>query len=659
MKKTRYNSRTVIQVFYTKTPGWLSVPRPGKIFGPGDFGVALIAALLAFALYVRTLGPTITGEDSGEFVVAAYALGIPHPPGYPIYCMIGHLFSRLPFGEAAWRVNLMSAVFAGGAVFLTALIVTQLTRNRFAALAAGLALACSREFWAQAVIAEVYAMNAFWFALCLVLLLCWTDTRKNSTLLVLALWFGVGITVHNTFLLLIPPFVVYVLFQDARNDRMHLRRLKFYILLAFVAALGMLVYMYLPIRSRMNPPLDWGNPENLTNFYHVIRRRQYDFMFHQYPRSASRFVGQLVVYGRFWLGEFMPWGAVFGAGGLALLAGRRLAYTLLLVFSALLIVAGFSFWQNFEQTREWLWVMRVFGIPAYMVTAIGIGVGIEALWRRSRRGAVAAAVMALLFVAPSLCIHWSRNDKSDYYWTRDYGWNILNTLAPDALYVSESDHGSFSVLYLQVVFGMRPDVESLRNYGYLHSPLFAEMPEEMRERIGEFPKRRHDPEILAWLLEYTERPLYIAKPMPLPGMRIVPAGLLFRVLRPGEHASETDYWAAYRWHTLSPEATRNDYTADVILFEIEIARAHALLMEAARTISDRKPDLEQAALDHIEQGLRVYGRDPVILNNVGVMCARYGLYLPAKLFFEEALKRLPHLPQAQNNLERATQRLLR
>lgn len=653
MKKTSYSQHTPLQIYLGPRPWWLS---GGPVFSRGDFAAALVAALLAFALYGRTLGPTITGEDSGEFVVAAYALGIPHPPGYPLFCLIGHLFTRLPFGEAAWRVHLMSAAFASGAVFLTALLVVYLTRNRFAALAAGLALACSREFWAQAIIAEVYAMNAFWFALCLLLLLRWTDTRRDRTLFALALLFGVGLTVHNTFLLLAPPFAAYVLYQDARAGELNALRIRTYLLLGCTAALGLLLYLYLPWRSRANPPMDWGNPENLANMLRVIRRSQYDFIFHQYPRSFSRFLGQIVVYGRFWLGEFMPWGALGGAIGLLALTRRRGAYALLLITSALLVIAGFSFWQNFEQTREWLWVMRVFALPAYLVTAIGLGVFIEWLWRRGDWGQAGGASLALLCVVPSLFVHWERNDNSDYYWTRDYGVNILSALAPGAFYVSESDHGSFSTLYLQTVFGMRPDVESLRNYGYLHSPLFDEMPDALRERIGEFPKRRYEPEILSWLLEHTERPLYLAKPMPLPGMRIEPAGLLFRVLRPGEHPSGLDYWAAYHWHTLAPEATRGDYTADAILYEIQMAKAQAALMEARRAEPTRRAELETTARHHIETGLDIYGRDPAVLNNAGVLCARFTLYPQAQNYFEEALDILPGLPQARSNLERIKQR---
>ena len=66
----------------------------------------VIALALALAVYWRTLAPTVTLEDSGSFIAAACSLGVAHPPGYPLWCLLAHGFTRLPFGEPAWRVHL-------------------------------------------------------------------------------------------------------------------------------------------------------------------------------------------------------------------------------------------------------------------------------------------------------------------------------------------------------------------------------------------------------------------------------------------------------------------------------------------------------------------------------------------------------------------------
>jgi len=634
----------------------------GRLFRAGDFLVALAAAGASMLLYLLTLGPTITGEDSGEFSVAAYLPGIPHPPGYPLYCLLGHLFSLIPHGEVAWRINLMSAVFAAGTIFLLTLTLICLTRNRTASFLAALAFACSREFWAQAVIAEVYTLNLFFMAACFLALLVWTERRDNRLLYLFALLFGLGLTVHNTFMLIALPCALYVVIADWRartpGAPFWRPRLRIWLACFLIAASALLLYAYLPIRSLTNPALDWGNPENLANFYRHVRRVQYDFMFSQYPRSLERFLGQMDTYARFWWGEFGPGLGLLGLAGLFVLLWHRFAYGVFLVFSALLVVAGFSFWQNFEQTREWLWVMRVFALPAYYVTAIGLGCLLAGLGRGRAARRNTTVMLGIVVVLAPLVLNFQRNDKSDYYWTRDYGANILVSLERDAIYVSESDHGSFSVLYLQTVFGMRPDVVNLRRYGYLESSLLQEMPQELRDKFGPFPPRRYDPEIIAWLVDHTSRPLYLSEPMHLPTekpVHIVPAGLTFRVLREGETATGEDYWSLYQWRTLDPECTRGDYTADAILYDMDIAKAYGLLMRAEQGDGD-KERLHSDALVRMESALQAYGRDAAALNNVGVLCARYGLYTHACDYFREALDRLPGLTQAKNNLDRALEK---
>jgi hypothetical protein len=578
---------------------------------------------------------------------------------------MGRLFTLLPWGEAAWRVNLMSAVFASGTVGFLSLLLIYVTRNRFAAVGAALAFACSRTFWSQAVIAEVYAMTAFCMVLCFLALLVWSDSGKKRMLYVSAFLLGMGLVVHNTFVFIVPPVVMYVIAASygmpSKQEEFKGAKASTALFFCFFMALPLLSYLYLPIRSVANPPLDWGNPETLDNFVRMVRRSQYDFMFHQYPRNFGRFIGQMLVYGRFWMGEFLPWGAVSGCMGLVLLLFRRFLFAMMLFISAVLIVGGFSFWQNFEHTREWLWVMRVFGIPAYLVTAVGIGVFLAAIWRRGMPGVSCAVLAALLCIAPSLSTHWRFNDKSSYYWTYEYGRNILHTLAPDAIYISESDHGSFSVLYLQTVEGMRPDVENLRKYGYLQSTLFDDMPLDLKQKIGEFPARRHDPEIIGWLLTHTQRPIYLAKPMKLPGtlpVRIMPAGLLFRVLRPGEQEETRSFWEEYCWTSLSAEDARGDYTAEAVCSEIEMTRARAAFLES-ESLSGIWAEAKRAkALRHLEDAVHIYGHDAVILNNAGVLCARHRCYDQARYYFQEALKLLPHLSEPGKNLNRLNRRVV-
>jgi len=96
--------------------------------------VAPVVFLVALVPYWLTLSPTISwlngGIDSGELVTAMLVLGIPHPTGYPLYMLLGKLFTFLPFGEPAWRVDLMSACFAALAVALIAVGAARQARHQ-------------------------------------------------------------------------------------------------------------------------------------------------------------------------------------------------------------------------------------------------------------------------------------------------------------------------------------------------------------------------------------------------------------------------------------------------------------------------------------------------------------------------------------------------
>ena len=107
------------------------------------FFYATVAAsfIISLSLYILTLAPTVTFEDSGELIAAAYNLGIPHQPGYPLFTLLGRVFSMLPIDTVAYRLNLMSAVLsAAGAMFLTwalILLIEDAFKKRNAAAASG------------------------------------------------------------------------------------------------------------------------------------------------------------------------------------------------------------------------------------------------------------------------------------------------------------------------------------------------------------------------------------------------------------------------------------------------------------------------------------------------------------------------------------------
>ncbi|MGD8719761.1 MAG: DUF2723 domain-containing protein, partial [Candidatus Zixiibacteriota bacterium] len=138
-----------------------------------EVAMGVLAGLAPLVVYLITLPPSITFDDSGQIITAAAKLGISHPSGYPLASLVGQAFTLVPFGSMAWRVNLASA----GAATACCVMLFFLLRGIFldmapgkrvaaaaSAAAAALAFAFSRTFWSQAIIAEAYALNALMLA---------------------------------------------------------------------------------------------------------------------------------------------------------------------------------------------------------------------------------------------------------------------------------------------------------------------------------------------------------------------------------------------------------------------------------------------------------------------------------------------------------------
>ena len=149
-----------------------------------DYVIALIIGLAGFVFYAATAAPSVATlfDDSLEFQVVLPTLGIAHPSGYPLYTLLGKLFTLLlPFRDPAGRVNLLSALCAGAALGVLYLLAQKVAGNRAAAATATALFALSPAWWSQATIAEVYALHGLFVVLFLYLLLRWEEARSQET----------------------------------------------------------------------------------------------------------------------------------------------------------------------------------------------------------------------------------------------------------------------------------------------------------------------------------------------------------------------------------------------------------------------------------------------------------------------------------------------
>jgi len=194
-----------------------------------------LAFLISFIVYLITVAPTVPFWDGGEFIATSYILGIPHPPGSPLYILLGRLFAMLPIGEVAWRVNMSSGLFSALTVMMVYLIVVKTVSMwrdepeslgemlvvHCGALTGSLMLAFSDTFWFNAVEAEVYALSMLIMSVCTWLTIHWVERHDNvgseRYLLLIGYLAFLGIAVHMFTLLIAPAVFLCAITTDRKE----------------------------------------------------------------------------------------------------------------------------------------------------------------------------------------------------------------------------------------------------------------------------------------------------------------------------------------------------------------------------------------------------------------------------------------------------------
>lgn len=481
-----------------------------------DFLIASLVFTLTMAVYLFTLAPTVAMEDSGEFIAAVYVFGIPHPPGFPLYVLLGKLFTFMPLGTVAWRVNLMSAVFGALTVTLLYLVINRLIKKRIIALSCSLLLAFSSIFWSQSIIAEVYTLNSFFVALLLLLLFEWSASRREQYLLWFSFIYGLSLTNHTMMALLAPAFGLYVLFAD----RTIFRNLKLLIKLFGFFALGLTPYLYLPLRAMQNPLLNSGNPSNLSRFLmHVTRRGYRDFGPDQALFSKVGLVLDffLVIYQQFFLPTF-----ALAAGGLVYLFKKRANFAWLTVLIFLLNSLGIIILRSFGWGINIGFVYRVYYLPCFLVVVIWLAVIFSYLYDRlqlmlAQRLASVWRVIQFAFFIVVLSLplsffitNYQKNDLSNFWLANDYGTAVLESLEPNAVLnfsydgTLQGDTEIFTYLYLQRVENIRPDVTVVDELSYFKDKFNLKVESDFYQ----LPFNQRRQKILELLINADHGPVY-------------------------------------------------------------------------------------------------------------------------------------------------------
>lgn len=447
--------------------------------------VVACLGLVVVAIYLLTLGPTVGQADTFEFQVVAPTLGVAHPTGYPLYVLSGKIFSLIPFGQVAWRVNLSSAVFGTLAVVCVYLILLLLTERALVAFLASAAFAFSSVFWSQAVVAEVYTLhNLIVGVILFVLVEALSRGHPNSDkteeaqaggrqlwersrIYALAFLFGLGLTNHLTTVLLLPALALTLIFVRPRLSW----REWLIALAAFLLPLSLYLYVYLRW-----PALNEGVWMSLSEFWRYVTGQQFGgaLRLDAWLTDPTRYdiVARLLREPFGWLGLILSF------CGLIWLVLRRWRVALV----SLMACVPFVWYALSYYVPD----VSVFLLPAHLVLAVWLGAGLMVIvelahavvqsLRRCRapeglerevwwtgRG-LAYVVPVTVFALLPLSLLWVNYQRVDQSGARDdyvWGERILELpVQPDSAILADSARIA-PIYYLQRIEDRRPDLDLL------------------------------------------------------------------------------------------------------------------------------------------------------------------------------------------------------
>ena len=422
------------------------------------------------AIYILTLSRSIYFGDSGEFITVAKTLGIPHPPGYPLYTMLAHLFTYLPFGNLAFRVNLFSAVTSSLTVVVVYFICLKLTKNRIASASASLFLAFSYLFWLYSLVAEVFSLNNLFVALIVLFSLhIFEKPHEKKLFYLLAFVFGLALTNHHTILFLTPALLFLVL---ATNSKL-LTQPKFIILNTLFLIIGLLPYIYLPARASQNPVLTWGDPDSLGEFLNHVLRRDYG-TFILSPLAGQKFLNLALAgfYLKSFVRSFTIVGLVLGLLGSWLLFTNHRKVFWLIILAFLFVGPIFIILTRSQVNPIQNGITERFFIASHLIFAVLIGFGLANIPVAIQKLPVAGYLPYLFFLIP-LILNFPKIDQSKNFLYEEYGQKMFETLPKDSLLITATDQTFMISTYLQMAQNRRPDLKII-NFTLLPADWYKE-----------------------------------------------------------------------------------------------------------------------------------------------------------------------------------------
>jgi hypothetical protein len=453
----------------------------------------LLTGLLVFIVYIITTAPSVMQIDSGELAAVQTTLGIAHPTGYPLFTIIGYVFSIIPLPfTTIFQLNLLAAIYCsvGIAIFVytVKLVLDNLesfssiriksekvTKRKkggkkgrenkseatlllsesikyIASIGGGLILAFSEVYWLQSTSVEVYSLHILLINFILLFLVkgyhaARDDKSKNEMRfwILFSLFLALGFSNHMTTLLIIPG-VAFLFFTKYKLTGASLK--KTLIMLAVFFPVLFLMYLYLPIRAAQEPVINWGNPIDLERIIRHITGKQYQVWLFASTAAAKKQLIQFVenLPGHFSISLILTAVGIIASFNYA----RKLFWFLLITF---LFTVFYSI--NYE-----IHDIDSYFLLAHISLSFFAVFGLITLFTLSKKSTVVIPItIAITLITIQFISNFSKANQSNIYTYEDYTYAILNSVSDEGVIFSyQWDYFISAAYYYQFAEGYRGDV---------------------------------------------------------------------------------------------------------------------------------------------------------------------------------------------------------
>ncbi len=398
--------------------------------------ICVLVFLISLAVFLKKMAPTIFLGDSGELTTAAVVMGVPHPPGSPLFCLIGKSFSFMPLGSQAFRINLLSAFFGSLTLAIVFLLLVELRLNHFNAFLMSLFFGSGLTFINITAATEVYSLQLFITSLLLYVLL--KNTARSMFTALFLCFLGVG--AHITSIFTLPA----ILFFWPAGQRRRRQAQKYFITSAM---LGLVIFLYLPLRAVNKPLFNWGNTVNLNNFInHVSNKKDAHLLAQIKPETILVNAKNFFAY----LSDTFTSGGVFLLIiGIYLSLKNNFRTGILLI--ALIIPCFFLY----------LPLPRLPRAHLYAPVFLGLLLLFSAVFDEQNKFYGSKYLKPLVITCLIVLNLWRFSPQAserNNYAVYDHVSSFLKSAAPCYYLITSGDITQYGILYLKTIESLRPDV---------------------------------------------------------------------------------------------------------------------------------------------------------------------------------------------------------